>query len=270
MSGSPTVDPARTGSESRPVSAFGRHMLEHWALDPAITYLNHGTVGAPPRRVLAAQQAIRDEIERQPSRFLLRELAGSRRQCRAASRRACGRGRGGRRIPRRPRRRPGVRGQRDDRRQRGAALPGTRARRRDPGHRPRLRRDGQRRGLCRARARGAGPNGGAALSAPRSGRGRRADRPAAIGPTDPARRSSTTSPPRARSSCRSRRSSRPAARAECRVLVDGAHAPGAIPLDIPSLGVDWYPATSTSGPTRRAAAGSSGPLPSGRRTSIRR
>jgi isopenicillin-N epimerase len=49
-------------------------MLEHWALDPAITYLNHGTVGAPPRRVLAAQQAIRDEIERQPSRFLLREL----------------------------------------------------------------------------------------------------------------------------------------------------------------------------------------------------
>ncbi len=54
---------------------FGRAMLEHWALDPAITYLNHGTVGAPPLRVLAAQQAIRDEIERQPSRYLLRELA---------------------------------------------------------------------------------------------------------------------------------------------------------------------------------------------------
>src|SRR5437763_6215077 len=49
-------------------------MLEHWAPDPAITYLNHGTVGAPPRRVLAAQQRVRDEIERQPSRFLLREL----------------------------------------------------------------------------------------------------------------------------------------------------------------------------------------------------
>jgi isopenicillin-N epimerase len=53
---------------------FGRWMRELWALDPAITYLNHGTVGAPPRRVLAAQQAIRDAIERQPSRFLLREL----------------------------------------------------------------------------------------------------------------------------------------------------------------------------------------------------
>ena len=50
-------------------------MLAHWLLDPDATYLNHGTVGAPPRRVLAAQQALRDEIERQPSRFILRELA---------------------------------------------------------------------------------------------------------------------------------------------------------------------------------------------------
>jgi len=54
--------------------AFGRSMLDQWCLDPEITYLNHGTVGAPPRRVLAKQQAIRDEIERQPSQFLLREL----------------------------------------------------------------------------------------------------------------------------------------------------------------------------------------------------
>ncbi|MCU1384374.1 MAG: aminotransferase class [Acidobacteria bacterium] len=50
-------------------------MLEHWLLDPQYTYLNHGTVGAPPRRVLDAQQAVRDTIERQPSRFILRELA---------------------------------------------------------------------------------------------------------------------------------------------------------------------------------------------------
>ncbi len=57
------------------MTRFGRSMLEHFALDPAITYLNHGTVGAPPRRVLAVQQAIRDEIELQPSRYLLRELS---------------------------------------------------------------------------------------------------------------------------------------------------------------------------------------------------
>jgi isopenicillin-N epimerase len=55
---------------------FGRSMLDHWLLDPDCTYLNHGTVGAPPRRVLQRQQAIRDEIERHPSRFMLRELNG--------------------------------------------------------------------------------------------------------------------------------------------------------------------------------------------------
>ena len=53
---------------------FGRAFLTEFPLDPSVTYLNHGTVGVTPRRVLAAQQAIRDEIERQPSRFLLREL----------------------------------------------------------------------------------------------------------------------------------------------------------------------------------------------------
>lgn len=53
---------------------FGRALLAEFPLDPAIAYLNHGTVGVTPRRVLASQQAIRDEIERQPSRFLLREL----------------------------------------------------------------------------------------------------------------------------------------------------------------------------------------------------
>ncbi len=54
--------------------AFGRPMRQHWSLDPAVTYLNHGTVGVVPTRVLAAQQAIRDQIERQPAAFLLREL----------------------------------------------------------------------------------------------------------------------------------------------------------------------------------------------------
>src|SRR4029077_12689341 len=58
------------------MSIFGRSMLTHWLLDPECTYLNHGTVGAPPRRVLQKQQALRDEMERQPSRFMLRELNG--------------------------------------------------------------------------------------------------------------------------------------------------------------------------------------------------
>ena len=49
-------------------------MRPEWPLEPRVTYLNHGTVGVTPNRVLAAQQAIRDEIERRPSDYLLREL----------------------------------------------------------------------------------------------------------------------------------------------------------------------------------------------------
>jgi isopenicillin-N epimerase len=54
--------------------SFGRSMLSLWPLDPAATYLNHGTVGVVPRRVLEAQQRLRDRIEQHPSRFMLREL----------------------------------------------------------------------------------------------------------------------------------------------------------------------------------------------------
>src|SRR5262245_56781922 len=58
----------------RRMSNFGHAMLEHWTLDPDCTYLNHDTVGVAPRRVLQKQQALRDEMERHPSRFILREL----------------------------------------------------------------------------------------------------------------------------------------------------------------------------------------------------
>lgn len=53
---------------------FGRSLRSEWLLDPDLVYLNHPTVGATPRVVLAAQRAIQDEAERNPSRFQLREL----------------------------------------------------------------------------------------------------------------------------------------------------------------------------------------------------
>jgi pimeloyl-ACP methyl ester carboxylesterase len=46
----------------------------HWDLDPAVTFLNHGSFGGCPRVVVAAQRAIQDELEREPVRFLHREL----------------------------------------------------------------------------------------------------------------------------------------------------------------------------------------------------
>jgi isopenicillin-N epimerase len=46
----------------------------HFALDPDIVYLNHGAFGACPRVVLDAQSEWRARLEREPVRFLAREL----------------------------------------------------------------------------------------------------------------------------------------------------------------------------------------------------
>ncbi|HYG22993.1 MAG TPA: aminotransferase class V-fold PLP-dependent enzyme [Verrucomicrobiae bacterium] len=46
----------------------------NWLLDPAVTYLNHGAFGACPRVVLEYQQGLRQRLERQPLQFLARDL----------------------------------------------------------------------------------------------------------------------------------------------------------------------------------------------------
>src|SRR5262245_48829655 len=40
-----------------------------WSLDPTVTFLNHGSFGACPREVVAAQRAYQDELEQQPVLF---------------------------------------------------------------------------------------------------------------------------------------------------------------------------------------------------------
>jgi isopenicillin-N epimerase len=47
-----------------------------WSLDPAITFLNHGSFGACPRAIVARQQELRAAMEREPVDFLWRNLEG--------------------------------------------------------------------------------------------------------------------------------------------------------------------------------------------------
>ncbi len=66
---------------------FGAAIREAFPLEAGAAYLNHGTVGVTPRPVMAAQSEIRETIEAHPARFLLRELGG---RLRAAADRVAG------------------------------------------------------------------------------------------------------------------------------------------------------------------------------------
>ena len=49
-------------------------LAKHWALDPAVVFLNHGSFGACPRAILDLQSELRSRMEAEPVRFLTREL----------------------------------------------------------------------------------------------------------------------------------------------------------------------------------------------------
>ena len=59
----------------RPLGFPNRSVLaEHWSLDPEIVFLNHGSFGACPKRVIETQNEFRARMEAEPVRFFGREL----------------------------------------------------------------------------------------------------------------------------------------------------------------------------------------------------
>ena len=58
-------------------AAFGHTLRDLWSLDPTIHFLNHGSYGATPRHVQAAQSHWRDVMEQEPVRFMVDILPGA-------------------------------------------------------------------------------------------------------------------------------------------------------------------------------------------------
>ncbi len=60
-------------TDNAPFQCEPSNWAEYWSLDPTIAFLNHGSYGACPLPVLEAQQRLRSQLEQQPLRFFMRE-----------------------------------------------------------------------------------------------------------------------------------------------------------------------------------------------------
>ena len=70
----PALSRAAWGATQSPRMPSTSPLRDRWELDPELDFLNHGAFGACPRAVLAAQAEVRRELERQPVAFMVRKL----------------------------------------------------------------------------------------------------------------------------------------------------------------------------------------------------
>lgn len=78
--------PAEPSTQDRTNDLWGEDWPEIralWPLEPTVAHLNHGSFGAVPTPVLQEQQSWRDRMESNPVRFFARELAPALDQARA-------------------------------------------------------------------------------------------------------------------------------------------------------------------------------------------
>ena len=59
---------------AQPAQSLPGNVHQMWALDPALTFLNHGSYGSAPKSVLRVQAAYRERMERDPVRLFKYDL----------------------------------------------------------------------------------------------------------------------------------------------------------------------------------------------------